>query len=683
MAVAVSLMPILLISYYNISNTIGLIEEAVFSKNQLYIKMTHERLHEYFKSREIDALTLSSTINLSKGLDVLNTFSADVATVRQIENDFKEILDESVDAYHFTDIFITNKYNEVVYSLNYEKLDLSPLVFSNTFVEEAMTGNQNWSDLFRNSFIDDNILILSTPVYSYTSANKSAPIGTINIVLNQAALNGLVHEGLEMIFEDGDTFLIKEDGLLLTNMIQGPYNNKSALVETIDTQAKEALQEAIVNGDMSFNKTLQYTNVTNQEVIGSLRVTKVGSRFVGLVTEVPIVEAFSVLSNYRLTAMLIAIMMIFISMCFAIFIARSISLPINRIIGVIDKISNYELNIDRESLKDVHRQDEIGNLERAILKISNNLTLLLSEVDLSAEEVVASAIRLNKNAISSLEVSKLAQKSVKGINEASEEQVSKTDEALKSSSELTDVLVENQKELKSLVLFMDEVELLVNTGLKIVNNLHNTNNQTVETNQSLMAGINRSHASFKEIENVMDLISGIAERTNLLSLNASIEASRAGEHGLGFAVVSEEIRKLAQQSKAYSSMINASIINVRKDNDAVKDMLNSLVDVSKSQVLSVQQTKEKYTEISHAMKETHVLIHKLDQYQNHIDVTRKQVEKEILSLSEISVENSKSSAETSNTIEKQRGIAKALANSSMELDTLSAKLKEEVSKFKY
>lgn len=683
MAIVVSLIPIFLVSYYNISNSIALIEEAVFSKNQLYIKMTHERIHEYINSREIDASVLSSSVNISKGLDVLNTFNVEVSQQRQIENDFKEILSEPLEQYGFTDIFITNKYSEIVYSLNYDKLDLCPLVFSNNFVEVAMAGEQNWSSLFRNSFVDDNILILSTPVYSYTSANHLLPIGTLNIVLNQQALNKLVQEGLEMASENGDTFLINEDGLLLTNTIQPPYNNKSALVEVIETEATIVLAKAIETGDMGFNKTLQYIDANGEAVIGSLAVTKIGSDYAGFVTEIKVAEAFEVLSKYRIAAILMALMMIIISMGVAIVISRSISLPINRIIKIVDRISNYELNIDKESLKERHRHDEIGNLERAVLRISDNLILLLKRVDSSSEEVVSSAAALQKNAESSLNISTTAHDSIAGITLGSDEQVIRTDKAFKTSSKLNDVLEENQRELKSVVSFMDEVELLVDTGLEIVNDLNEINNETMQSNKALLVDINRSHESFKEIEKVTGLIMDIAEKTNLLSLNASIEASHAGEHGLGFAVVSDEIRKLAQQSKEYSDGINESITTMRIDNNDVKNKINALTNVSKNQMLSVHKTKEKYKEISGAIKETHILIRKIDQYQNNINRTRKQVEEEIMLLSTISIENSKASCKASTTIETQTEIAKALAKSSNELDLLSVNLKKEVNKFKY
>jgi len=603
MVIAVSLIPIMLVSYYNMSNSIKLIEEGVFSKNQLYIKMAHERIYDYFSSREVDAKILTESVNIRKGLDVLNSFSASVQDIRQVENDFRELLSKPVEEYGFTDIFLTNKYSEVVYSLNYDTLDLSPLVFSNTFVENAMAGEQNWSALFRNSFIDDNILVLSTPVYSYSSANKSQAIGTLNMVLNQKALNKLVHEGIDLVSDNGDTFLINEEGLLLTNTIQGPFNEKSALVNSIETQATIELKVAIVNQDIGFNKTISYKDINGKTVLGSLTVTRIGDQFAGFVTEVGMAEALSVVDGYKRTAFIIAAVIMILSMAFAIVISNSISYPINRIIKIVDRISNYQLDIDRSQLKDIDRNDEIGNLERAILRISDNLVLLLKEVDLSAEEVVTASANLHENAVSSLDISKEAEKSVTEIARGSEEQATNTEKALSRTSELNCVLGENQRELTSIVAFMDEAESLVETGIVIVNELNEVNKENMITNSHLMEGIERSHKSFKSIEGATELIMGIAERTNLLSLNASIEASRAGEHGLGFTVVSEEIRKLALQSKEYSNIINTSIVQMRKDNQDVQMKLKSLTSVSKEQMKSVQITKDKYVEISHAMKE--------------------------------------------------------------------------------
>lgn len=92
--------------------------------------------------------------------------------------------------------------------MNYNPLDIAPLVVVGEYNKNALQGRRNWSEPFKNTFIRDNILVLATPVYENadddTEAQMATPIGTVNLVLNQADMDGLAQSGVEMLGQTGD-----------------------------------------------------------------------------------------------------------------------------------------------------------------------------------------------------------------------------------------------------------------------------------------------------------------------------------------------------------------------------------------------------------------------------------------------------------------------------------------------
>ncbi len=682
MALVVSIIPILIVSIYNMNNSTTIIEKGIYTKNHLYTQMAKERIKEYFSSREVDAKMLVQSKDVSYGVEILNTFSASNEEKEIIEKDFKSLLKVPVEEYGFTDIFITNKYGEVVYSLNYNSLDLAPLVFSNDFVSKAMEGEQNWSNLFRNSFIDDNILVLSTPITSYEE-DDATPIGSLNMVLNQGALNELVHKGIMDVSTNGDSYLINSDGLLITNTLLAPYKEKAALVDILETDVVSKLAPAIEKGDMEFTLTDTYRTYTGKEVVGTLLVTTIGDTVVGMVAEVETKEAFKGIEQFRNMVFGISGVVLIVSMIIAVIISDSISRPIKRIIKVIDRISNYELNMHSENFIDEQRKDEIGDLQRAVISIADNLVSLLKEVDQSAEHVVISSKELYEGAMTSFEIASTVEKEMVEIALGSSNQVDSTEIALNRTNDLNTVLNNNKYELEGLVDFITKVSRLVDSGLDIINELVAVNQKAQRTNDELHNRINKSLKNFKDIEKSTYDISDIADKTNLLSLNASIEAARAGEHGRGFSVVSDEIRSLAIQSKESSDRIRGVINRLKSDNEEVETSIDELMNISNLQIVSINETKGRYKEINEAMTRTNDLIDKLHNYQNHIDDMRVQLEEKIVSLSVISEQNSVSSSNVADTIKKQVLISDDILVSAEKLDVLSQKLKEEVGKFHF
>ena len=378
--------------------------------------------------------------------------------------------------------------------------------------------------------------------------------------------------------------------------------------------------------------------------------------------------------------------MIIISVVLLILISGGILITVNKVMSplgiMMEEMHKLAEGDFRDRPSKIDSEDELGLLAQAVREMRRGVSNVMKSVNSSAESLSASAEELNSTTEqSALAANQVAQSIVK-VAEGTSQQldaVNATSDAIEHLNEAIQTMAGDAETAASRSREASGIAREGGATLEVaIDQIKAIEKSSQQTTTAVMALGENS----KKIGQIVDTISGIAEQTNLLALNAAIEAARAGEHGRGFAVVSDEVRKLAESSREAAQQI-ADLVQVTQ-NDTAKAISDMEVGAAE-----VKTGTENIISMGEAFRKIIDIVEQVSsQMQDISGATRDMANngEEIVSNVRLIGESSKTSAEEAETVsaatEEQTASVHEIASESTNLARMASELQQEVKKFK-
>ncbi len=374
----------------------------------------------------------------------------------------------------------------------------------------------------------------------------------------------------------------------------------------------------------------------------------------------------------------IGIICIIAAFVLCIFIARSVSMPLSRLVLTMKKAKDGDLT---DQVID-YGADEITDVCNSYNEMLTNINSLISKVKDSSQRVFSSADKITTASESTYNVSGQIAQTIGEIAKGSTNQASQISDSVVVMNDLSEGIAVVDENVTQVIAIANKINGLNANAYSTINKLNDKSLQVSDTTNKVHTNINDLSNSMNEIQKIVKLQNSISEQTNLLALNASIEAARAGDAGRGFAVVASEVSKLADKSKEFNMIINGIITSIEnKTNDTVKEVLKSN-EVVNEQINAVKDTESLFGTVFSAMGEVASNIEKTEESVESIMKAKSNVLEIIESISAVAQQSAATTEEIFASTEEEIAAAEELAYQAKELKELSEDLNSAVTKFK-
>lgn len=355
--------------------------------------------------------------------------------------------------------------------------------------------------------------------------------------------------------------------------------------------------------------------------------------------------------------------------------------PLRTVTDVVGNLADMDFREDERLVKIGRRNDETGVMARAIITLRKSLIDVVKEIKQQSSLLYNTSEHLSASAAETSNTVQNVERAVSDIAAGANNQASETQKATNDILLMGTMVEDTSSQVTSLHNTADFMQSSSDTASQALTELDAVNQHAIDSIDIIYKQTLTTNESAMKIKEATNLISSIADETNLLSLNASIEAARAGEAGRGFAVVASQIQKLADQSNDSAQQIDDIIYTLIEDSQKAVQTMEEVKEIITRQSENVSKTGEVFSQVQGGISDSIQGVDEIADRTNQLNRTRSNVVDVVQSLTAIAEENAASTQETSAAVNEVANIMQEFSDHAAKLQEIAHTLEKNVDIF--
>lgn len=389
-------------------------------------------------------------------------------------------------------------------------------------------------------------------------------------------------------------------------------------------------------------------------------------------------KIYQLMQTEKRKAMLLSVVILLVGILIIFILARYLLKPLKDLMKQIRKVQSGDFTVSLET----KRQDEIGELTLTFDEMIQDLKLMIQGIYKGSNQLDQSSKSLSGNSMQAEAAASEANEKINSLTDGSKRQLQIVQDAVATISQMSvgiEAIAENLDEVASssqiATKMSEEGKQQIEQAVSQMNNIQMAQKDSSKVMEDL-------DLKSKEIGQILDTITSIANQTNLLALNAAIEAARAGEHGKGFAVVSEEVRKLAEESGKATERISQLIQEIQSKTAVAVVTINNSSKEVESGISAIASSGEAFYEIINSIEKMSDQISSVSAATEELASGSTQIVAVIEEVKDIAKASANATEEFAGVINNQEALVQEIIASTDQLNHMAEELAGLVKTFK-